>query len=81
MTILTATRPSPTSTDRDTVALLLSQATDTIDQAISDALEQVDLYTLQGILERRLSEERGPTTGAKLKAIVGFISLATGERF
>jgi hypothetical protein len=80
MTILTAPRPTFINEDRDTTALLLSQATDTIDQAITEALEQVDLYTLQGILERRLSEERSPL-GDRVKAIIGFINRTTGERF
>jgi hypothetical protein len=81
MTILTAPRPTFINEDRDTTALLLSQATETIDMAITEALEQVDIYTLQGILERRLSEERSPYTGAPLKAVVGFINRLTGERF
>jgi hypothetical protein len=80
MTILTAPRPSFVSDDIDTAALLVSQATDTIDQAITEALEQVDLYTLQGILERRLSEERSPL-GDRVKAVLGFINCTTGERF
>jgi hypothetical protein len=80
MTILTAPRPSFIAYDNDTADLLMAEATETIDMAITEALEQVGLYALQGILERRLSEERSPL-GHPVKAVVGFISCATGERF
>lgn len=77
MSTLTAVRPA-----RRPVAIItdpVTDARDTIDMAITEALGLVDLYELQRIIGDRLSEEVGPTTGQPLTARVIFKNRLTGE--